>query len=85
MALAMSSQEVHSTLQLPPGRLPSHVVEFDTLQIVNDIRIPYGRYGKGSTLEPIANTFPEFGGRGGATQAITDQPIVIRRLWELKK
>lgn len=47
---------------------------FDTLQIVDDIEIPKGKWGKADYLEPITKDFHEFG-KGGATQAITHKEI----------
>ena len=42
-------------------------VSFNTLQIIDDIGVPYG-------LEPITQDFPQFGS-GGATQVITHSKI----------
>ena len=36
-------------------------VSFDTLQIIDDISIPYGNWGRASYLEPITKDFPQFG------------------------
>ena len=55
---------------------------FDTLQIIDDIRVPYGNWGKANYLEPITTDFPEFG-PGGATQAITNQTINLEELTKL--
>lgn len=44
------------------------------LQLLNDLKIPTERWNTTTTLEPITYTFPEWG-KGGATQAITNQPI----------
>lgn len=35
--------------------------------------------GKAGYLEPITNDFPQFGS-GGATQAVTRQPIVVNKI-----
>lgn len=51
-------------------------VSFDTLQIIDDISVPYGNWGKSSYLEPITKDFPQFG-NGGATQVITHSNIII--------
>ena len=52
---------------------------FDTLQIIDDIRIPNGNWGKANYLEPLTKDFPEYG-PGGATQAITNLPIKLDRI-----
>ncbi len=51
-------------------------VSFDTLQVIDDISVPHGDWGKASYLEPITVDFPQFGS-GGATQAITHSKIRI--------
>lgn len=48
---------------------------FDTLQLLDDLAIPGGNWGSSSTPEPITSTVTEFGGTGGATQAITSTTI----------
>ncbi len=57
---------------------------FDTLQIIDDIKIPNGQWGKADWLEPITKDFPKFG-PGGATQAITKSPIHLDSLIDLSK
>ena len=57
---------------------------FDTLQIIDDIRIPKGVWGKASWLEPITKSYPEYGA-GGATQAVTNQKIKLDSLIDLLK
>ncbi len=47
-------------------------------------RIPNGKSRKTSWLEPIIKDFSEFG-LGGATQAITNQTIVLNKLEDLLK
>ena len=69
-----SAAEVQDILQLPQKH--SHVVEFDTKQILDSLRIPGGRWNTEKNLEPLTKTFPEWG-KGGGTQAITDQEIKI--------
>ena len=54
-------------------------VSFDTLQIIDDISVPYGIWGKASYLEPITRDFPQFGS-GGATQVITHSRIKIKAI-----
>ena len=59
-------------------------VSFDTLQIIDDIEIPYGNWGKAPYLEPITQDFPQFG-EGGATQVITYSEIKIDTITKLPK
>lgn len=69
---AMPSAEAKSFLQL--YREPSHVLTFDTIQVLDDVSIPKMHWGKGLFDEPIVDVFPDLG-VGGATQAITNAPI----------
>ena len=55
---------------------------FDTLQLADDLRIPHGEWGQADWLEPVAKDFPEYG-EGGATQAVTNQRIVLDSLEDL--
>ena len=57
---------------------------FTTLQIIDDIRIPNGEWGKASWLEPITKDNPIYG-PGGATQAVTNQKIILDSLKDLLK
>lgn len=57
---------------------------FDTLQIIDDVRIPYGEWGNASWLEPLTKDYSVFG-PGGATQAITNQKIMLDNLIWLSK
>lgn len=59
-------------------------VSFDTLQIIDDISVPYGNWGKASYLEPLTTDFPQFG-FGGATQVITHSNIKIDSIIKLPK
>jgi len=68
----LSSAEAQSFLQLKYP--PSMFASFDTLQLMDDLTIPGGRWGASSIPEPFTSTFPEFGS-GGATQAVTNTPI----------
>ena len=43
---------------------PSNWVEFDTLPLIDDLRIPNGNWQRSPTREPIIKTFPEFGTGG---------------------
>ncbi len=59
-------------------------VSFDTLQIIDDISIPHGNWGKASYLEPITVDFPQFGS-GGATQVITHNKIKIDTITKIPR
>lgn len=67
----MSGAEAKSLLQLKYE--PTHYATFDTLQL-QDLKVPGGKWNTSPIPEPIANTFPEFGG-GGGTQMITNTQI----------
>jgi RHS repeat-associated protein len=69
----MSGSEAGGVLQLK--NQPSHYATFDTLQIIDDLSIPGGRWGASPIPEPITSTFPGYG-IGGATQATTKTPIL---------
>ena len=58
-------------------------IEFDTLQVIDDIRIPYGKWGKANYFEPLTKDFPKFG-YGGATQAVTHESIQVKRIIDLR-
>lgn len=58
-------------------------IEFDTLQIIDDVRVPHGQWGTASHLEPLTVDFAQFG-PGGATQAITNLPIQAREIVDLR-
>jgi hypothetical protein len=76
-----SKEEASRSLQVPhDARIK---VEFDTKQILDDVKVPRGEWGKASWLEPITKDFPQFG-QGGATQAITHQRIHATRVIDLK-
>ncbi len=51
--------------------------EFDTLQIIDDIRIPYEYGDTGTILEPFTESYPEFGA-GGYRQVITNSWIEFK-------
>ncbi|MBV4476870.1 hypothetical protein [Pseudomonas botevensis] len=68
---------VRSSGPTTTARTPTNWVSFDTLPLVNDLKIPTGKWNTTTNLEPITNTFPEWG-RGGGTQAITNQSIKIK-------
>ena len=81
-ALAASAAGLTLANNADDIRTPSHWVSFDTLPLIDDLMIPSGRWNTTNVLEPITKTFPEWG-KGGATQAITNQPIRVDRLAEL--
>jgi len=68
---------------LQVDRLADIRLEFDTLQIIDDIRIPRGLGGTALWLEPLTADYPAFG-TGGATQAITSKSISISSIVELR-
>jgi hypothetical protein len=71
----LSPEEAKGLLQLP--RAPTHGVKFDTLQIIDDIKIPNGKWNTNGAAEAITSTFPEWGS-GGGTQAITNKAINVK-------
>ena len=58
-------------------------VEFDTLQVVDDVKIPRGMYNTADYLEPLTKDYPQFGA-GGAAQAITNSEIEASRIVDLR-
>jgi len=62
---------------------PSHIADFDTLQIIDDIKIPKEKWNTGKNLEPITKSYPNLG-EGGATQATTTTPIKNYNLQKIK-
>ncbi|MGF1719548.1 filamentous hemagglutinin N-terminal domain-containing protein [Vibrio kyushuensis] len=70
----LTPNQAQDLLQTPHA--PTHVVEFDTIQLLDDLRIPDGKWNTNSVPEPITETFPDWG-KGGGTQAITDRPIQV--------
>jgi hypothetical protein len=77
----MSSIDVQNFLQLKYP--PSHWGSFDTLQIINNIKIPFGEWNTTRSLEPIINTLPQYG-TGGGTQGVTNKPINLRETGVLR-
>jgi hypothetical protein len=82
-----SAAQIQSELQIP--HTPTYYGEFDTLQIIDDVKIPKEDWGRGTKPEPITNYFgpnhpnpAENFGKGGATQAVTKTPI---KEYELKE
>jgi hypothetical protein len=71
-----------SRLQLPSKTDGAICLEFDTLQIAGDVRIPYAKYDKADYLEPLIMSYRKWG-TGGATQAVTNMPIQLTRIVNL--
>ena len=55
------------------------MVEFNSGQLGNNIKIPLGENGTASHLEPVARDYPQFG-FGGASQRTTTAPIQATRI-----
>ena len=77
-------------MQVP--ETPTHIGEFDTLQVIDDIEVPNTNWNRGDKPEPITEYFgnnhpdPDMDyGDGGATQAITNTPIKDFKLKEIKQ
>ena len=85
----MSSKTISDKMQIPYE--PTVYGKFDTLQIIDDIRVPMEDWGKGTKPEPITQYFGKNNpngdnfGNGGATQAVTKLPIKDFELKEIKK
>ena len=75
------TSDIAAKIQVP--REASLRLEFNTGQILDDIRIPYGEWGNAKHLEPITKDFPNFG-QGGATQAITTKEIYLDKILDTK-
>ncbi|MFK3799587.1 hypothetical protein [Pseudomonas sp. NPDC088444] len=52
-------------------------IEFDTKQILDDVKIPNGQWGKADYLEPITTDFPQFGPGGATRQLLQNQSLLI--------
>ena len=52
----------------------SYIASFDTLDIIDDIHVPYGEWGKATYLEPLTASYKQFG-PGRASQVITFSKI----------
>jgi hypothetical protein len=83
-----SAAQIKSELQIPHE--PTHYGEFDTIQIIDDVRIPNENWGQGTKPEPITDYFgpnnpdpTQNFGKGGATQAVTKTPIKDFELQEI--
>lgn len=58
-------------------------VEFDTLQVVDDIQVPRGKWGEADYLEPLTSDYPEFG-QGGASQIIFNNKVRVKEVVDLR-
>ncbi|MBP3195352.1 MAG: hypothetical protein J6M05_06775 [Cardiobacteriaceae bacterium] len=56
---------------------------FDTLQVIDDVYIPNGKWNTADYPEPITKDYPKYG-PGGATQAITHKEIKLDSLEDLR-
>ena len=72
-------------LQLP--QKPTWLAEFDGNQLIDDIRIPNGKYMGAEYKEVLCKSFPEIKGlqlEGGSLQFITNSQIKVNRLINLE-
>ncbi|AEY67515.1 hypothetical protein Clo1100_3377 [Clostridium sp. BNL1100] len=69
-------------LQVPHDA--AYRASFDTLQVIDDIRVPNGKWGQARHLEPLTKDFPQFGS-GGASQVITNKPITLDEITKLPR
>ncbi len=76
-----SAAEASSKLQVPHDAAIR--MEFDTLHIVDELKVPRGKWGEDDYLEPITSSMPQFG-EGGATQAVTNGAIQVDQIVDLK-
>lgn len=56
---------------------------FDSLQIIDDIRVPYSYGNVGPDLEPITKCYPEFG-KGGVPQYIVNKEVYFDSVTKLQ-
>jgi hypothetical protein len=76
---------IQSKLQLP--KKPTWVAEFDGNQIINDVKIPNGKYLTAEYKEVLCRSYPEINGvklEGGGSQFITNSEIKAKRLINLE-
>ena len=76
---------IQQKLQLP--HKPTWIAEFDGNQLVEDIRIPNGKYMNAEYKEVLCKSFPEINDiklDGGGSQFITNSQIKINRLVNLE-
>ncbi|MCX5781292.1 MAG: hypothetical protein NT145_01100 [Elusimicrobia bacterium] len=55
------------------------------MQVVDDLRIPNGKWGTADHLEPLVKDMTNWGGKGEGTQAVTNQRIVIDEIKNINK
>ncbi|MBF0207517.1 MAG: hypothetical protein HQK53_11575 [Oligoflexia bacterium] len=67
-----NAAEASSKLQVPHDA--TYRVTLDTMENINDLRIPYGEWGKADWLEPFTKAYPDYG-IGGASQAVTNSAM----------
>jgi hypothetical protein len=72
---------IKSKLQLP--KKPTWVAEFDGNQIINDVKVPNGKYLNADYKEVLCRSYPDLG-VGGGYQFITNSPIKVKRLVNLE-
>ncbi|MRI63602.1 hypothetical protein EDM00_06315 [Ornithobacterium rhinotracheale] len=72
---------IKSKFQLP--KRPTWVAEFDGNQVIGDVRFPKGKYLTSEYKEVLCKSYPKLG-EGGGSQFITNSPIKIKRLVNLK-
>ena len=53
--------------------------KFNTLQVLDNIDIPRSFGGTGNHLEPITNSYPQYGS-GGYPQAFTNSTILFNNI-----
>lgn len=58
-------------------------VEFDTLQHIDEIEVPRGKWGEADYLEPLTKDYTDFGD-GGATQIIFKSKTKVKEVVDLK-
>ena len=76
---------IQQKLQLP--QKPTWLAEFDGNQLIDDIRIPNGKYMGAEYKEVLCKSFPEIKGlklEGGGSQFITNSQIKVNRLINLE-
>lgn len=76
-----NAEEAARKIQVPHEA--RYKVEFDTKQILDDVKVPWGKSGSADYPEPRTRDFPKYG-EGGATQAITSRGVKIDRIIDLE-
>ncbi|MRJ09128.1 hypothetical protein EDL99_09680 [Ornithobacterium rhinotracheale] len=57
--------------------------EFDATQLVDKVSFPRGKWNNTEYIEVLTRSYPNFGS-GGASQFVTQSPIKLKRLVNLK-